>query len=133
MALLPSRANCRVLFRQQFTKFVAVGIVNSVFGYGCYAVLIYSGLHYTFALLFATILGVLFNFKSISVLVFGSNNNRLIFRFVGCYAVVYLGNVSGIKVLSYMGFEPYIAGAILIVPAAILSFILNKRFVFNNV
>lgn len=131
--LLPSRANFRALFKQQFVKFIAVGIMNSAFGYGCYALLIYSGLHYTLALLLATVFGVLFNFKSTSALVFGARENRLLGRFVGCYAVVYAANVAGIKVLSYFGFEPYIAGALLIAPMAILAFILNKRFVFHHV
>jgi putative flippase GtrA len=131
--LLPCRAQCRALFKQQFVKFIVVGVMNSAFGYGCYAVLIYCGLHYTLALLLATVAGVLFNFKSTSALVFGSRENRLLARFVGCYAVVYVANVAGIKVLSHLGLDPYISGALLIVPMAMLSFILNKRFVFNHV
>lgn len=92
----------------------------------------YCGLHYSLALLVATVVGVLFNFKSTGALVFGSHDNRLIFRFIGCYAIVYLANITGIKVFSNHGLAPYISGAILIVPMAALAFLLNKRFVFNH-
>lgn len=115
-----------------FVRFVLVGIMNSAFGYGCFALLLYLGLHYTAALLLATIVGVLFNFKSTGALVFGSRENRLIFRFIACYAVVYLVNITGIKIFSSQGVAPYISGAILIVPMAVLAFVLNKRFVFNH-
>lgn len=52
--------------------FLLVGVMNAAFGYGCFAAFLYLGLHYSLALLLATILGVLFNFKSIGALVFGS-------------------------------------------------------------
>jgi len=126
-------ANCRALVKHQFARFIFVGIINSIFGYGCFVLLLYVGLHYTLALFLATVFGVLFNFKSTSALVFGSHDNRLIFRFIGSYAIVYFINVSGIKLFSHVGFPPYISAAILILPMAVLTFILNKRFVFNHV
>ncbi len=120
------------MFNATFVRFVLVGIMNSAFGYGCFALFMYLGLHYTAALFLATIVGVLFNFKSTGALVFGSRENRLIFRFIGCYAIVYLVNIAGIKAFSSQGVAPYISGAILIVPMAVLAFALNKRFVFNH-
>lgn len=120
------------MLNSPFVRFILVGLLNSAFGYGCFAAFLYFGLHYSVALLLATVVGVLFNFKSTGALVFGSHNNRLIFRFVGCYAIVYLANIAGIKVFSSQGLAPYIGGAILIVPMAALAFVLNKRFVFNH-
>ena len=120
----------RELIKQQFVKFLLVGFINSLFGYGCFALFLYMGLDYALALLLATICGVLFNFKSTSVLVFSSHNNRLIFRFVGSYAIIYFVNVVGIKLFSYAGITPYISGAILILPMAVIAYIFNKRFVF---
>lgn len=120
------------LMERQFIRFLFVGIINAIFGYGVFAVFLYVGLHYTLALLMATILGVLFNFKSTGALIFKSDNNQLIFRFILCYAFIYFINISGIKILSYVGFSPYVAGAILILPMAALAFVLNKRFVFHH-
>jgi putative flippase GtrA len=121
----------RNLIGRQFIKFLLVGLLNSLFGYGCFAVLLYLGLHYPIALFLATVLGVAFNFKSTGALVFGSRNNRLIFKFVASYAIVYLVNAAGIRIFTEFGYAPYIGGAILILPMAVLAFILNKRFVFN--
>jgi len=118
------------IINYQFLRFIFVGVINSIFGYGCFALFLYAGLHYTLAVLVATIIGVLFNFKSTGVLVFGSHDNRLIWRFVGTYVLIYSINVTGIKAFSYFGVIPYISGAILIIPMAILAFLLNKRFVF---
>jgi len=126
----PMMVFIRNLFRYQLVRFLFVGLINTLVGYGCFALLMYMGLHYTVALFVATVFGVFFNFKSIGVGVFRSHNNYLVFRFVAIYAVVYLINIGGIKALSYVGLDPYIGGAVLLLPMAILAFILNKRFVF---
>lgn len=116
--------------RNQLIRFLAVGMLNTIFGYSCYALLLYLGLHYAVALLLATVAGVLFNFKSTGVLVFRSQNNRLIFRFVAVYALVYGVNVGLLKLLYVLGVGPYYGGAALIVPMALLAFSLNRKFVF---
>ena len=121
---------CRLLQVKLF-RFLLVGVLNAAFGYGCFAGFLYLGLHYSAALLLATILGVAFNFKSIGALVFGSKSNNLIFRFVAGYGVVYGANVAGIVALKLLGVDPYLAGMALIVPMALLSFVINNRFVFN--
>jgi len=116
-----------------FIRFILVGILNTMVGYGLFALFIYLGLHYSLAVLFSTILGILFNFKSIGKLVFNSNNNERIYHFISVYILLYLLNVSGLWGLSSFGMENmYVAGAILLAPLAIISFILNKNFVFNQ-
>lgn len=116
----------------QFVRFLLVGVLNTAFGYGCFAALLFVGVHYSVALLASTVLGVLFNFKSTGALVFGSHDNRRIVRFVGTYGVVYLCNLLGIRVLVQAGLTPAVAGAVLLFPAAVLAFALNKKFVFTH-
>ncbi|CNF39979.1 MULTISPECIES: GtrA family protein [Yersinia] len=120
------------LLEVKLVRFLLVGVMNAAFGYGCFAAFLYLGLHYSMALLLATILGVLFNFKSIGALVFGSKKNSLIFRFVAGYIVVYGANVAGIAALTSLGATPYLAGIALIVPMALLSFVINNRYIFNH-
>lgn len=112
-------------------RFLAVGVLNTLFGYGFFALFVFAGVHYALALLLATIVGVLFNFKSTGALVFKSHDNKLIFRFVAVYAVLYGVNVTLLKLLLLVGTGPYFGGGVLIVPMALLAFILNKRFVFK--
>lgn len=115
-----------------FCRYLVVGLLNTLFGYGVFALFIYLGLDYPVALLLATILGVLFNFKSIGILVFKSNNNKLIFRFIAVYIIIYLLNLAGLKLLSAVSINLYLAGAILLPVMAVVGFIINKRFVFSN-
>ncbi len=113
-------------------KFIAVGVLNTAFGFGCYYVFLQYGFHYAQALLLATILGVLFNFKSTGFLVFRSIDNSLIIKFIAGYVVVYIINLIGIKLLTELKLTPEFGGALLILPMAALSFLINKNFVFKK-
>jgi putative flippase GtrA len=117
---------------QPFIRFLLVGGINTIFGYGLFAFFIYLHLHYSLASLLSTVLGVLFNFKTTGKLVFKSSDNRLIVRFFAVYGMVYVVNVMLLKGFKWFGLNFYIAGAIIVLPLAVLSFILNKRFVFKK-
>lgn len=120
------------LWQKQFVKFLSVGVINTLFGYSLFAFLIYMGLHYTVAVFIGTIIGVLFNFKTTGKLVFDSHDNRLLWKFFGVYGVMYILNIIGLYVFEKMSVDIYIAGAILILPMALVSFGLNRRWVFKG-
>jgi putative flippase GtrA len=116
----------------QIVKFLFVGVLNTIVGYSLFALFIFLDFHYTIATLLATLLGVLFNFKSIGTIVFQSHNNRLIFKFILTYIIIYLLNIFGLYILQTLGYtDMYINGLVLIMPLAIISFLLNKYFVFG--
>ncbi|EKE04053.1 MAG: GtrA family protein [uncultured bacterium] len=117
---------------KRFIKFLFVGGLNTLFGYSMYALFIIIGLHYSIAVLFSTILGVLFNFKTTGKLVFKISKNSLIFKFIGVYAFIYLLNVTSLSIFKLYKFDLLLAGAIVIIPLAMISFILNKKFVFEG-
>jgi len=119
------------LLKNKLFRFFLVSGLNTVFGYGLFALLIYGGLHYPIALFISTIAGILFNFKTIGSLVFESKNNKLIFKFFGVYGITYLCNVAGLAFLKNLQLNTYIAGAILVIPVGLLTYVLNKKFVFN--
>lgn len=116
----------------EFIRFVLVAMLNTLFGYGIYTLLVYCGMHFSLATLISTILGVLFNFKTYGILVFKNSSNKLIFRFVLVYCVVYLCNIGGIALLKTLGISSYLAGAVMLVPVGLLGFILNKIFVYSQ-
>ncbi len=117
---------------RQFLRFIIVGGLNTAFGYGVYALLVSLGLHYSLAVLFATILGILFNFKTYGALVFRNPDNRLIVKFVGVYGISYALSVVALGILKSFGLSAYCAGAIIILPLSLLTFYLNRRFVFSR-
>ena len=119
--------------KRQLFSFLLVGILNTIFGYGLFALFIYLGLYYPLAVLLSTILGVLFNFKTIGKLVFGSSDNGLILRFALVYVITYLLNIFFLWLFKKFGFENmYINGFVLLIPLAAVSFLLNKFFVFRR-
>jgi putative flippase GtrA len=116
----------------RFIRFLIVGGINTAFGYGIFALLIFLKLHYSIAALLATILGVLFNFKTTGRLVFESKDNGLIFKFVGVYAIIYTINTTSLGVLNFFKVNMYLAGAVMLLPMAMLAFVLNKSLVFKG-
>jgi putative flippase GtrA len=109
-----------------------VGGINTVFGYAVFALFILMGLHYVLAALISTVCGILFNFKTTGTLVFKNKDNRLIFRFFGVYLFTYLINIGLLKLFDMAGVGSLVAGAIIVLPMAVVSFLLMRRFVFKT-
>ena len=116
----------------KFIKFLFVGLINTIFGYSIFSMLIFFKLDYRFALLIATISGILFNFKTIGTLVFEIKSNRLIMRFFVVYLLIYLLNIGSLQITNSLGINLLVAQATLLLPLAVISYFLNKKFVFNG-
>lgn len=118
---------------EQFVTFLFVGVLNTLVGYLFYAFFVFLGFNYIWAPFFATVCGVLFNFQTIGRIVFKNKDNSLIGKFFAVYAVVYVCNVLGLKGFEVAGLtNMYISGAILVLPLALLGYLLNKKFVFKG-
>ena len=115
---------------QRFIKFLIVGGINTLFGYTAYITLLYVGFHYSAASLLATILGVIFNFFTTGRLIFDCMDHRKFVRFFMVYVVSYLINLVFLAIFDSMGANMYWAGLPMILPMALLTYNLNKRFVF---
>ncbi len=118
--------------RKKFIRFLLVGALNTAFGYSLYALFIYCGLHYSLAVLLSTVIGVMFNFKTIALLVFKNRNNSLIFRFTAVYVFTYFLNVALLRVLKQLHFNMYLAGLLLLLPIAFITFLLHHSLVFTE-
>lgn len=118
--------------KEELVRYILVGILNTFFSYLWYAIFITLGLRYPLALLFSTVLGVLFNFKTFGKLVFKNSNNQLIFKFIGVYTFLYFFNITLIGFLKQISTDLYITGFISIIFSAGLGFVLNKRLVFKR-
>lgn len=116
----------------RFMRFLFVGGVNTLFGYGMFALFIFVGLHYAAASAAATVVGVLFNFVTTGTIVFQNRAPKLIFRFVAAYCVSYVVGVGALWVFNQFQVSNYIAGAIITLPMAIFSFFLMRTFVFKR-
>jgi len=134
----PVQKLVKFIKKHTFIRFLLVGVLNTAFSYLLYASLILIGLKYLLAFSISYVAGVLFNFQTIGKLVFKNKNNKLLFRFVGVYVVIYLLNAEGLRIADALNInieyktKMLIASAILVVPMAMVSFVLNKLFVFRG-
>lgn len=122
----------RKLIDGRFLKFLVVGGINTLFGYSVFALLIWFGIPYPIAMILSTVAGVLFNFKTTGQLVFSNRNNALLIRFIGVYTILYFLNLFSLKALLAVHLNIYLASALLVLPMALVSFILNKTLVFGG-
>ncbi|MBL8352953.1 MAG: GtrA family protein [Burkholderiaceae bacterium] len=114
----------------RFLRFLLVGVLNTGFSYSLYTLLLWSGLHFAAANLCATLAGIAFSFRTQGALVFGSHDWRLLRRFVPVWIGIYAVNVGIIALLVRADLNAYAAGAVALPPTVLLSFLLQKRFVF---
>lgn len=115
-----------------FIRYLLVGGINTLFGYSVFALLIFFGWHYSIALFFATVAGVVFNFQTFGIFVFGKYEWRLIWRFSAVYGILYGVNVLLVFLLLFFLLNVYVANAIAIIFIAGLGYFLNRRFVYEN-
>ena len=88
-------------------------------------------MHYTLAVILSTIAGVLFNFKTTGTLVFKNHNNKLIFKFVAVYAITATLGIIILRIAELAHINLYFAGLVSTGVCAIISFLLNKNWVFK--
>ena len=115
-------------------RFFVIGAVNTLFSYLIYAGAILIGMHYTLATLISTVLGIIFNFFTTGKVVFRSLEGRRFFLFMLVYAVTYVVNILLLRLLvDVIHINKLIAGALVTLPVALLSYYLNARWTFRGV
>lgn len=117
-------------FDEKFLKFLFVGFLNTAFSYFLYAVFVTIGLKANIALFFQYIIGVLWNFKTTGTIVFKNNDNKLVFKFILSYIFTFFINSILLAILNKF-LNDYLAQAILVLPIALISFIILKKWVFK--
>jgi putative flippase GtrA len=115
----------------QHVRFILAGGLNTLVGYLVFAGLTRLGWRDVLSVPAATAAGIAFNFITYGKLVFESLDGRGLPRFVIGYAGLYVCNVTGLRALARMGIGAYVAQAALVIPLAVLSYVLNDRWVFR--
>lgn len=125
----PAPGRARLSFG--FLRFLAGGVLNTIFGYAVFLVTLSLGAGIGLALCAATLLGVAFNFQTSRRLVFRSRRTGLQLRFAAVYAIVLAINYLAIVALKRLGLADWSAQAVLLLPMAAVGFTLQRRFVFG--
>jgi len=119
------------IVNNRFFRFLVVGGINTTFSYSLYAFLLFMGLHYLLAGIISFILSVLFNFQTTGRLVFQNSDHRLLLKFVFSYVIILAISLFSLDLLVMVGISPYLAGLLNVFPVAIISFLIQKFFVFR--
>jgi len=119
-------------FKPQFLKFIVVGILNTVFSYIVYAVLIYFHVPYIIAGIIQTILGVLFSFKTFGSFVFKQKSKNVFLRFCLGYTFLSVFYIVGLRLIHMLYTNSYVDGIIVLIPYVLLSYFVNKKYIFKD-
>jgi putative flippase GtrA len=120
-----------VRIERRFIKFLLVGVLNTLFGLGIYALLIWLGWPIWGALIGGNIAGIVFNFFTTGHLIFADVALSRLPRFIAAYLACYLANYMAIRALLGIGLGAIGAQAILTPAVALLSYYLMSRHVFR--
>ncbi|WP_206237833.1 GtrA family protein [Novosphingobium terrae] len=114
----------------EIARYLVAGVVNTAFGYGLYAGLLWLGLDRYVAQAIGYVLGTGFNYLTYSRHVF-TDAGPAKARFVASYAVNYLINLAGLKLVSHVIPNPYAAGAVTTLGVVALNYLVLRRLVFR--
>lgn len=83
------------MFEKQISRFIFVGILNTIVGYGAYFILLYFNIYYIFALLISHIIGVTNSFIWNKKWTFRSEGNtrREGLKFSSVYGITFILNL----------------------------------------
>jgi len=114
---------------KQLWRYYQAGIVNTLFGYGIYAVLLSVGVWMYAAQLMAHVLGVAFNYFTYTRHTFAEAEASKR-RFALSYAFNYVLGLAGLAVASRVIASPYAAGLVSILFVSLINFFILKNLVF---
>lgn len=112
-------------------RYYQAGIVNTLFGYGLYALFVAVGLHMYVAQICAHILGMTFNYFTYSRYAFRDAEGSKL-RFVLSYAANYLLGLASLAAAAQVIASPYLAGLAAVLFVSVVNYFILKHFVFTR-
>ena len=116
---------------KQLWRYYQAGIVNTLFGYGLFALLVLAGLNMYLAQIVAHVLGVIFNYFTFSRYAF-AGRQRSLPRFALAYVLNYLLAVAFLWAACEWVQSPYMAGLIATLVVSLINFFLLRKLVFQG-
>lgn len=117
---------------KRFLKFGIAGVINTIFSYILFALLVYFGVKYWVATILCYLIGLLFNYKTIEKIAFNDANKKSFKYFILIFIFQCGLNIGLLTMLLHMGINEYLAAWIVVIPLAIVGYVLNKKYVFQK-
>ena len=119
------------LLRPQFLRFLAVGAANTGFSILVYWAMLWAGLAVPLASLASVVVGILINFTTQSRFVFDNRDPWKLLPYFIVWSTLYAFNLGLIWLLMRCGLDAYAAGFLSTPATVLLSYFLQKAFVFR--
>ena len=123
------------IFSYQGIRFLFVGGLNTIVGYGVYALLLYLNVNYLVANTISTIIGIAHSYLWNRFFTFKSKNKALkeITKFVAVYTISYVIGMCTLYIFKdKLSISPYIAGLINLVITTLISYFGHKYISFRD-
>jgi len=114
-----------------YFRFLAAGVVNTLFGLLVYSATILFGAPTWLALIVGMTAGAAFNFVSMGAYVFRDIALKRLPKFALSYGFIYATNLSLLRLLKPWISDPIWGQLVLTPPMAALSYLVLSRMVFN--
>ena len=122
----------RAFRNHQALRFLVVGSFNTALCFLVYLGFVWAGLAIWAANFGALMFGIGLSFLTQGRVVFGNRDLRRFVRFVGSWFIISGTQTAVIELLVHRGIGPSLAGLIVLPGAAIVSFFVQKWFVFHK-
>lgn len=106
-------------------------MVNTLFGYGLFALFVRFGLNIYVAQIVSHVLGVAFNYVTYSRYAFAAHEASKM-RFVLSYAGNYLLGLAALAAIRQIVASPYLAGFLATLFVSVVNYFVLKRLVFRQ-
>ena len=120
----------RLSSARRLWRYYQAGIVNTVFGYGLFALFVALGLNMYVAQIASHLLGMAFNYFTYSRHAFHDSDVSKS-RFIASYAVNYLLGLGALWAVSQVVASPYLAGFIAVGIVSLINYFILKHWVFT--
>ena len=112
-------------------RYYGVGVVNTAFGYGLFAGLVWLKLNLFVAQIVAHLCGMAFNYVMFRMHVFRGVRPK-IWAYIGAYAFNYGLGLTFLALLHRFVASSYLAGFLAMLAASLVNYIVLKLFVFRR-
>lgn len=117
---------------KRFARFIAVGVLNTAFGYGVFAVVWLLTRHQDASVVVSTVCGVVFNYFTTARFVFAAKGFGALVPFILGYGVVMLVNIALLRFLTGLGLDALIGQLICLPVSVVLAYLINAFVVFRK-
>ena len=115
----------------RIARFCAVGLVNTTFSYGIFAILTSISDHHDVNLLISTVLGIIFAYGNSKRFVFKSRRTGRFLHYVAGYALAFVVNLITLNGFIKVGLNALAAQAISMPIVVVVSYVINATIVFS--